>query len=111
MVDLIFFSNIHTIQFCFIGLPNGFNTIENFEENVKLGSELIIHNILYMSNLVCMLISISQLLHFYPEYDVYFSKNMCYTSSYSEKGDKTWSVQVHTLVDWHMECTNFHSTG
>lgn len=54
-----FLSNIHVILPCFIGLPNGVHIVYNSEGTVKLGPKLVIHNVLYVPNLKCNLISIS----------------------------------------------------
>lgn len=74
---LNFLSNVHNIPCCFIRLPNRSHTIANFEGTVKLGSELVIHNVLYVLDVMYNLISISQLLHSNPEYGVYFFKIFC----------------------------------
>lgn len=44
---------------------------------MKLGPQLVIHDVLYAPNLKCNLISISQLLQDNFKYGVYFSKNVC----------------------------------
>lgn len=66
---------MHAIPPSFIELPNRNNNVANFEGTMKLGPKFIIHNVFYIPNLMCNLISISQLLHFNHEYNVYFSKS------------------------------------
>lgn len=54
---LDFFTDIHAIQPCFIGLPNCANTVANFELTVTLGPKFIVHDVFYCPKLMCNLIS------------------------------------------------------
>lgn len=58
-----FLTDIYPIQSYLIWLLNGSNIIANFEGTAKLGPTLVIHNVLFVSNLMCNLISVSQLLN------------------------------------------------
>lgn len=69
-----FLTDIYSITPSPTGLPNRSHTIANSEGTMKLGPELVIHQLFYVPNLMYNLISISQLLHSNPEYRVYFSK-------------------------------------
>lgn len=67
-----FFSYIQPITPCFIGLLNGSHIAANFERTMKLESDLVIQKFLNIPNLKWNPISILQLLHYNPEYGVYF---------------------------------------
>lgn len=97
--SLDFLSNIHAIQSYFIGFPNGSNAIANSEGTVTLRPDFIIHNILYVYDLMCNLISISQLLYFYRECDDYFSKNKCVIQDHTLEYDIGLDRLVHRVYN------------
>lgn len=66
--------------------------MENSEETVKLGHELVIHNVLYVPNLKCNLISIKQ-------YDVYFSKNMYVMHDHTLKKKVGLGILAHVVYN------------
>ncbi len=74
--NLNFLHNIHEIPSCPVGLPDGSESVATLEGSVALGGDLLLRNALFVPNLTCNLISVSQLM----ENDscfIQFTKNLC----------------------------------
>lgn len=73
------------ISLCYIGLPNGAQSIATVEVIVKFRSKFILTGVLYIPNFTCNLLPISQLLHYYPTNDVMFSKDFWVMQDFTTK--------------------------
>jgi hypothetical protein len=69
-------NDVRDIEPCPVGMPNGTRTFATKEGMVIIGDKLILKHVLFVPNLNCNLISISQLLHD-VDYIVHFTKTMC----------------------------------
>jgi hypothetical protein len=61
---------------CPVGLPNGQTVMSTKEGKIRLADDLILENVLYVPQLKCNLISISQLSH-ESNCNVQFTANLC----------------------------------
>jgi hypothetical protein len=69
-------NDVRDIEPCPVGMPNGTRTYATKEGMVTIGDKLMLKHVLFVPNLNCNLISISQLLQD-ADYIVYFTKTMC----------------------------------
>ena len=69
-------NDVRDIEPCPVGMPNGTRTYATKEGMVTVGDKLMLKHVLFVPNLNCNLISISQLLHD-ADYIVHFTKTMC----------------------------------
>ncbi|CAN6930392.1 unnamed protein product, partial [Brassica oleracea] len=74
LLDCLF--DIHTVAPCLVGLPNGKLVMADQEGSVRLTDTLTLHSVLYVKELKCNLILVSQLI---DELNciVLFSKTCC----------------------------------
>ena len=61
--DINLLTKLIDVSPCPVGLPDGRNTIADKEGTVNFGKGLALNNVLYVPNLACNLISVSQLIH------------------------------------------------
>lgn len=67
-----------------IGLPNG-AIITSFEGTGKLRPKLVLNGVLYIPNLACNLLIISQLSQYHPSYGLNFSKDFYVIQDHTSK--------------------------
>lgn len=61
--DINLLTKLIDVSPCPVGLPDERNTIANKEGTINFGKGLVLNNVLYVPNLACNLISVSQLIH------------------------------------------------
>lgn len=77
-------TNVHSILECFVGLPNGEETVATKEGTVVLNGRLTLTNVLCVPSLHCNLLSVSQLLKD-SNYIVQFSNKFCLIQDHTSR--------------------------
>ena len=68
--------DITTISPYYVGLPNGHTAQTSHEGSIRLSSNLVLHNVLYVPDLCCNLIFVSRLIDD-NNYTIHFNSQMC----------------------------------
>ena len=68
--------DINTIFPCYVGLPNRHTSQTSHEGSIRLSSNLVLHNVLYVPDLCCNLIFVSRLIDD-NNYTIHFNSQMC----------------------------------